>query len=110
MSIWLPSTISEFTSLEVRASDLDTPVAGIVISPSSHGSGNIASITAEYKDFTTLILDGKVSLAMYPSGVALYQNDPKIAEISRRYRYRANLVGLDTVFYSNRLLVPIENE
>ena len=68
ISIWLPPTYAGFEKLETIAADLQTPVAGILISPSSHGSGPLAEVAAQYKDFTSLVLDGRCFYATYPSG------------------------------------------
>jgi hypothetical protein len=104
ISIWLPSSRLDFVELENAAADMQTPVAGILISPSSHGSGNAAEIANKYKDFTSLVLDGRVFLATYPPGLSIYDKDKKIEEITRRYPYRATLVGMDMVYYSDRAL------
>ena len=104
VSIWLPPSRLDFVELENVAADLDTPVAGIMISPSSHGSGDVSSVAAKYKDFTSLVLDGRVFLATYPPGLSLYDKDQKIQEIVRRYPFRANLVGMDMLFYSDRAI------
>jgi hypothetical protein len=108
MSIWLPPTRTDFAELESVAADLETPIAGILVSPSSHGSGNAAAVAAKYKDFTSLVLDGRVFLATYPPGLSIYDKDQKIQEITRRYPYRATLVGMDMVFYSDRALRTAE--
>lgn len=104
MSIWLPPSRLDFTALENTAADLETPVAGILISPSSHGSGNAADIAEKYKDFTSLVMNGRVYLATYPPGVFIYDKDEKIQEITRRYNFPAPLVGMDMVYYSDRPL------
>ena len=104
MSIWIPPSRTEFAKIESIAADLETPIAGILISPSSHGSGNTSEIAAKYKDFTSLVLDGRVFLATYPPGLSIYDKDQKIQEITRRYPYRATLVGMDMVYYSDRAL------
>lgn len=104
ISVWLPPTRTEFADIETMAADLDTPVAGILISPSSHGSGPAAEVALNYKDFTSLVLDGRVFLATYPPGLSIYDKDQKIQEITRRYPYRATLVGMDMVYYSDRAL------
>jgi hypothetical protein len=104
ISIWLPSSRLDFAELESTAADLETPVAGILISPSSHGSGNAMEVAAKYKDFTSLVMDGRVFLATYPPGISIYDKDQKIEEITRRYPYRATLVGMDMVYYSDRAL------
>ncbi len=104
ISIWLPSSRLDFAKLESAAADLETPVAGILISPSSHGSGNALEVAEKYKDFTSLVLDGRVYLATYPPGLSIYDKDKKIEEIIRRYPYPARLVGVDMIFYSDRTL------
>jgi hypothetical protein len=104
MSIWLPPSRLDFAELESAASDLETPVAGILISPSSHGSGNAAEVAANYRDFTSLVMDGRVFLATYPPGLNIYDKDEKIQEITRRYKFPAPLVGMDMVYYSDRTL------
>lgn len=104
ISVWLPPTRADFLAIESIAADLGTPVSGILISPCSHGSGNAAEIAAKYKDFTSLVLDGRVFLATYPPGLSIYDKDKKIEEISRRYPYRATLVGMEMVYYSDRAL------
>ena len=104
VSIWLPSSRLDFAELESAAADLETPVAGILISPSSHGSGNASEVANKYRDFTSLVLDGRVFLATYPPGLSIYDKDKKIEEITRRYPYRATLVGMDMVYYSDRAL------
>lgn len=104
ISIWLPPTTTEFTTLESIAAELDTPVAGILISPSSHGSGPISKVVDEYKDFTSLVIDGNVSYSVLPAGLSIYDKDPKTNEITRRYPYRASLFGSDMIYYSDRVL------
>lgn len=109
MSIWLPPTREGFSKLESVASDLQTPAAGILISPSSHGSGPLADVANLYKDFTPLVLDGRVLLATYPPGVQIYEKAPRIQEIAKRYPHRQPLVGMDMVYYSERAIQTAEN-
>ncbi|MEI8038860.1 MAG: hypothetical protein WCJ14_10755 [Verrucomicrobiota bacterium] len=104
VSIWLPPTREGFAKLETVAADLQTPVVGILISPSSHGSGPISEVAARYRDFTALVLDGRVLLATYPPGFTIYDKSPKIQEIAKRYPYRQPLVGMDMVYYSERAI------
>jgi len=108
VSIWLPSTREGFTKLESVATDLQTPCAGILISPSSHGSGPLAAVAERYKDFTALVLDGRVLLATYPPGLSIFDKSPKIQEIAKRYPYHKPLVGMDMVYYSERIIRPKE--
>ena len=104
ISVWLPPNRDGFLKLETAASDLQTPSAGILVSPSSHGSGPISKVADLYKDFTPLMLDGRVLLATYPPGVAIYDKAPRIQEITKRYPYRQPMVGMDMVFYSDRAI------
>lgn len=100
MSVWIPPTKEGFTKLEGVASDLQTPFAGILISPSSHGSGPISEVADRYKDFAAMVLDGRVLVATYPPGFTIYDKSPKIQDIARHYPHRQGLVGMDMVFYS----------
>jgi len=104
VSIWLPPTREGFVKLESVATDLQTPCAGILISPSSHGSGSLSSMATRYKDFTALVLDGRVLQATYPPGVTVFDKSPRIQEIAKRYPYRQPLVGMDMVYYSERII------
>ena len=104
VSIWLPPTREGFLKLETVAADLQTPAAGILISPSSHGSGPISDVADRYRDFTALVLDGRVLLATYPPGIAIYDKSPKIQEITKQYPFRQPLVGMDMVYYSQRAI------
>ncbi len=109
MSIWLPSKREGFVKLEDVAADLQTPVAGIMISPSSHGSGSMAEVAARYGDFTSLVIDGRVLLSTYPSNASTYDKDPKIQTITSRYQYRNSLVNMDMLYYSNRPILRSGN-
>ena len=109
-AVWIPPSRIDFEIIENLAADLETPVAGVLISPSSHGSGSAAEIATKYKDFTSLVLDGRVFLATYPPGLSIFENDPKLQEIYRRFPYRATLVGMDMVYYSDRALRDSEEE
>jgi len=104
MSLWLPAKKTGFNLLEGRAKDLKTPFAGILISPSSHGLGNLRAIEAEYGEFTSLVMDGRGIYSTIPKGISLYEQDPKLAAISETYRYRAALVELDMIYYSEKPL------
>jgi cbb3-type cytochrome oxidase subunit 3 len=102
ISIWLPPSREGFQKLETIASDLQTPVAGILISPSSHGSGPVSEVADLYKDFTSLVLDGRVIMATYPPGIPINDKNTRIQDITRRYPYRQPLVGMDMVYYSEK--------
>lgn len=108
-SIWLPPTRDGFVKLEETATELQTPSVGILISPSSHGSGPISEVAEKYKDFTALVYDGRVTLATYPPPppgipITIFDKSQKIAEITKHYPYRQPLVGMDMVYYSDRVV------
>jgi hypothetical protein len=109
MSIWLPPTREGFAKLETVASDLQTPVVGILISPSSHGSGPLSEVAERYKDFTPLVLDGRVVQATFPPGVPIYERAPRIQEVVKRYPHRHPLVGMDMIYYSERAIQRAAN-
>jgi Dolichyl-phosphate-mannose-protein mannosyltransferase len=108
ISVWLPARTSAFEKLESAASELQTPVAGIIISPTSQ-AGSLAEISSSYRDFTALVLDGQVLKATYPSKptnrypqpVSLLEQDQHLENIAKRYPYRRALVGLDMVYYGD---------
>lgn len=104
VSIWLPPTKEGFLKLETAALDLQTPVVGILISPSSHGQENVHRTTELYRDFSAMVLDGKVLQATLPQPVQVYEGSPRINEIAARYPYRLPLVGLDMVYYSDKVI------
>jgi len=104
VSVWLPPTRQGFEKLETIAADLQTPSVGILISPSSHGSGPMSEVAGKYKDFASLVMNGRVFLATYPPGVSIYDKDPRISTITKRYPYAQPLVGMDMVYYSDRAI------
>lgn len=103
-SIWLPPTREGFNKLEETAGNLQTPAVGILISPTSHGSGPASEVAARYKDFTPLVYDGRMLLATYPPGFTLFDKSQRLADIARQYQYRKPLVGMDMIYYSDRAL------
>ena len=109
VSIWLPPTKEGFSKLEDIAADLQNPCVGILISPSSHGSGTVAQVAERYKDFTALVLDGRVLLATYPPGFSISDKSQKIQEITKRYPFRQPMVGMDMVYYSDRAIRTKDN-
>jgi hypothetical protein len=115
MSIWLPPTRKEFVELQSQADIFETPVVGILISPSSHGSGPISELAKEYKDFTSLILDGQVIKATSlksnkTNGFTIFNRDPKIQEIMVRYPYATQVVFEDMIYYSDHQIVGTSDE
>jgi len=108
VAIWIPKKIKGFEEMESVASNLKTPVVGLLVTPSSHGTRSIDSITKQFGDFTSLIIDGRGYQATSPQGVALFNADPKLSAIANKYRYRASIVGMDMVYYSNQPLRTAE--
>ena len=106
LSIWLPPTYAGFEKLETIANDLQTPVTGILISPCSHGLGTLTEVANQYKDFTFMVLDGRTFFTNYPAGVSLFDKDPRIQAVAKRYPYRQPMVGMDMVYYSDRAIRP----
>ncbi len=112
VSVWLPPTREGFEKLESIAADLQTPFVGILISPSSHGSGTLMEIAAEYKDFTAMVMDGRVTYATYPfrkgatyqNGVSIFDKSQIIEAIAKRYAHPKWLVPPDMVYYSDHLI------
>jgi len=110
MSIWLPPTRSGFEKLETTALDLQTPIVGILITPSSHGSGPASEVAKEYRDFASVVMDGLVSQSTSQTrdprmGTPIYNRDPKIESLMKRYPYRAFIMGIgDMAYYSDRVI------
>lgn len=106
VSIWLPPTRDGFTKLESVAADLQTPCVGIVVSPSSHGSGPMPDILSNYRDFAALVLDGPVIEAT--QGVGIFDKTAKLQEIAKHYPFRNPLaggrLGMQMVYYSERAI------
>ena len=105
VSVWLPPTVEGFLKIESIATELQTPVAGILISPSSHGSGPISEVADRYKDFTALVYDGRIAMATYPPGYGIFDKAKNLESIAKRYPHRQPLVGMDMMFYSERPIV-----
>lgn len=103
-SIWLPPTKDGFLKLEAVAADLHTPVVGILITPSSHGVGDVSETIATYRDFAALVLNGSVVQATCPPGFLIYDKSPKLTEISSRYPYMRPMLGMSMVYYSDRAI------
>jgi hypothetical protein len=108
VAVWLPKKVKGFDNLETTAANLKTPFVGILITPTSHGSRSIADITKIYGDFTSLVIDGRAYQSTMPQGITLFDKDPKLTAIASKYRYRASILGMDMVYYSNQPLRAVE--
>jgi hypothetical protein len=63
-------------------------------------------VANQYKDFTFMVLDGRTFFTNYPAGVSLFDKDPRIQAVAKRYPYRQPMVGMDMVYYSDRAIRP----
>ncbi len=101
LSIWLPPDLKGFEKLDGAATDLDTPVAGILITPSSYASSNLLDIAGKYKDFSALVIDGQAMIAANSTQASTYDKDKKLEGVIKRYPYRIALQGYFMTFYSS---------
>lgn len=104
VSIWLPPTRRDFIKLQTIADDLETPIVGILITPSSHGSDTISQVAKNYKDFASLVMDGHASSATDQENLFISKQDEKIKEIAVRYAYPYPLLAREMIYYSDRQL------
>ncbi len=111
MSIWLPQSRENFEKLESVASDLQTPIAGILISPSSYGVAPVDEVLRNYEDFSSMVLDGSIARATTPArpseqfpryGVILFKNDQHLENIAKHYPNRVPFYGYQMIFYTDK--------
>ncbi|MCF7675898.1 MAG: glycosyltransferase family 39 protein [Akkermansiaceae bacterium] len=102
ISMWLPREMKDFEEIENASVTLDTPAAGILITPSSYGSTDMLTLRDKYQEFTSLVMDGQALTATAPPGVSLYDRDPKIADAVKRFPHRIPLLNYFMTFYSER--------
>jgi hypothetical protein len=106
LSLWLPKTKRGFEQLEDRAASLGTPFAGILVTPSSTTYEPAPQVRSQYGEFASLIFNGLVvditAPAVQRAGMTIFDKDPKLAEIARRYPYLEPLAGTDILFYGER--------
>lgn len=113
ISIWLPPAREDFLKHQTTAENLETPIAGILISPSSYGADPISKVAGEYKDFTSLLLDGQVLAATDNNNMFISKQDEKIKEIVVRYPYPYPMVmkeSLYMIYYSDRILTTTQKK
>lgn len=110
LSLWLPTTKKGFDKLEDRASSLGTPFVGFLMSPSSTEAGTVGVVKSQFNEFNSLVFNGVMSEVTAPAvgrdGVSILRNDPKLADILRRYNYPVGLSGGDLVFYGQGVNNP----
>lgn len=92
-AVWLPRNIKQFQDIEQRARQQQTPIAAILVTPSSHASGPIIggekNLQLRFADFAPVIADGPVSFSLGDAKsnftTARINSSPGIADISSRY-------------------------
>jgi hypothetical protein len=57
-----------------------------------------------------MVLDGRTFFTNYPSGVSLFDKEPKTLGIAKRYSFRQPLVGMDMIYYSDRAIRANQGE
>ncbi len=106
ISLWLPKTKRGFEQLEDRASSLGTPFAGILMTPSSTGFDPPPVVRDQYGEFASLVFNGLAIDITAPgvnrAGLSIFDKDPKLAEISKRYPYLEPLAGTEILYYGER--------
>lgn len=105
-SMWLPSDLKSFDEIESATTTLDTPAAGILITPASYGLKGMMEIQDKYNEFTSMVLDLRAMVATAPNAVSLYKNDSKISSVTKRFPHPIPLLFNHMMFYSER---PIRN-
>ncbi|WP_193210722.1 ArnT family glycosyltransferase [Luteolibacter marinus] len=106
LSLWLPKTKRGFEKLEDNAASLGTPFAGILISPSSTYDLPAPVVRNQFGEFASLVFNGlAVDATTAPGrqgGMGIFDKDPKMAEIQRRYPYPTALYSTDLIYYGER--------
>ncbi len=110
VSLWLPKDLEGFDLMEEKASNLGTPFAGILVTPSSHSSGTGMEVASQYGDFAPMVFDGRIAQLTKPdpnrSGLVIYDKTPQLERLSRRYPHREPVIGNEMIYYSAKELRP----
>jgi Dolichyl-phosphate-mannose-protein mannosyltransferase len=104
LSLWLPKTLKGFDQLESNAAALNTPFAGLLITPSSRDVGTGLTVNANYGEFSSLVFDGRVANITgtgRQAGMIISDKDPKLSSLNKRYPYLMRLYATDLIFYSD---------
>lgn len=99
-SLWLPNRIEDFERLEKLAANQNTPFAGIMVSPYSHGQRNMFRVYYEYREWAPLILDGWASESTRRPPGSLVSQHPEVNAIMTRYPHPEKLVNSLLMFWS----------
>jgi hypothetical protein len=108
MSVWLPKTLKQIEEIEEIASNQQTPIQGIVISPYSFNNSKILSTGAPgrtYGDLFPLVYN---SFARIGAGqnINFVDVNPQFKPLAQRYQYKQPLFSYGYImYYSNRPVV-----
>ena len=110
-SLWLPRSMDDLSTFEKKASDLGTPVAGILVTPSSGNTGTSLEVVQEYGDLAPLAFESLVRRVSGPVSEqnSFLQNSPYLEPIRKRYPYRLPLHNLGITYYSSKRPTDPEN-
>jgi len=103
-SLWIPRTIKEFEALDAKATDQKTPIGGFLISPYAHSTISMAQSIQSYGEFSALVLDGPMRYSAYPVELSIFETDPDLASLARRFRYKTPLSRNFLIFYGDQNL------
>ena len=103
VSMWMPRDVKQFEDIEAAGVTLDSQPAGILVTPSSYGMRNdMLAIRDKYNEFTSLVIDSQCAIAANPAPISLYNADPKLASVVKRYPHRIPMMDYAITFYSER--------
>ncbi|NNJ86655.1 MAG: hypothetical protein HKP20_05740 [Akkermansiaceae bacterium] len=106
MSVWLPENLEQIEQIETLASNQQTPVSGILISPYSFNSKNMignASPQGTYGELYPLVYGAWARFGNAPNFIDLH---PLFKPLSQRYQHKQPLFSYGYImYYSNRPVV-----
>lgn len=108
ISIWLPRKVEELEQIDRKTTEQDTPIAGILISPSSTNETSLFEMSRNYQGFDSLVMDGLATQAVSPGQIfpgdqqrSFVNADPALSDIMRTFWHKTGLGGRGSmVFYS----------
>ena len=100
MSVWLPSSVEDFRALEDAAEENDTPFAGILISPVSHGEHTVRETVQLYDDFAPLVLNSAVIEVTQPRSILIHDKASHLKTLTADYPHLEPLLNPQIIFYS----------
>lgn len=100
---WLPKRLDEFNAVTKFLKKKDTSIAGILITPSSHGNKSIMQVSRDYDEFAPLVLEGSIIPLSSQSTVLLLEYIPSLQSLRNQYagpHNRLPLLGTQIMYYS----------